>query len=309
MKFATILAIVLLITNISFAQVPSLISYQGFLTNETGEPVPDNDYSIYFRIFDDPDAGAIIWASDGYVPVPTKDGYFTYLLGTTNPLPDSLTKFLNLWLSVEVGSGGELSPRTQFVSTGYAFKSLESDHSILADSSDISAISHNSYNSDSLGGYTPQMIINMSQLHPLNPMDLTDNTRQHVSGSGIYEVKRTLIISPNSVNDYIVVGFNLRAATIGDRGSNNVIPQGRLAVNGVPIYEVVGPNAFVIDYDFGGSHRNVEGFGLTGVYKFKIDSDQIDFSIENTLTLELMATVSQPPHGQAYNDYWEVWGK
>ena len=41
----------------AYAQVPQLINYQGFLSDSSGDPVPDGDYDMQFAIYDDSEGG------------------------------------------------------------------------------------------------------------------------------------------------------------------------------------------------------------------------------------------------------------
>jgi hypothetical protein len=133
--FCLFLALIIFPTLTAYSGIPPLIGYQGYLADSSGNPLPDNVYSVYFRIYDAAEEGDTIWASGGYAPIQTKGGYFTHQLGSTNPLPDSLADFVNLWLGVTIGLDSESTPRHQFVSTGYAFKSIKAYHSNLAETS------------------------------------------------------------------------------------------------------------------------------------------------------------------------------
>jgi hypothetical protein len=130
-----IIWLLLLVANALGAEIPPYISYQGYLTDDAGNPVPNDIFSVYFRLYDAHESGNEVWASAGYVSVETNGGYFTHLLGATNPLPDSMAEFLNLWLGMTIDPGTELAPRTRLVSVGFAFKSLENDYAQNADSS------------------------------------------------------------------------------------------------------------------------------------------------------------------------------
>jgi len=48
----------------SFAQdVPSAISYQGKLTDTSGQPLPDGTYSVQFKLYTTETGGAAFWSS------------------------------------------------------------------------------------------------------------------------------------------------------------------------------------------------------------------------------------------------------
>jgi len=98
--------------------IPHMLNYQGRLTDNAGNAVPDSDYSVTFRMYDVPTGGTELWAETQTVA--TKNGLFSVLLGSVTPVgavPDAGM----LYLGMEVG-GSELTPRMQIVSAAYAYK-------------------------------------------------------------------------------------------------------------------------------------------------------------------------------------------
>lgn len=77
------------------AAVPHQFSFQGVLKDSLGNAVADDVYAIKFRIYDDSTAGNILWETSGFVPIQTSHGLFQHILGSTNPIPDSLSRFPN----------------------------------------------------------------------------------------------------------------------------------------------------------------------------------------------------------------------
>lgn len=117
---------------LSIADVPKLITYQGWLTDNAGTPVADGNYSFQFQIYDAASAGTVKWNS-GTRTVSVSDGLFTHILGDSVPLPNTL--FANdtaLWLGVTVGANSEFSPRTRLTSFGYAHQALRADTALYA---------------------------------------------------------------------------------------------------------------------------------------------------------------------------------
>ncbi len=138
-------AILLIVVILSFSPaesqvpdgVPSLISYQGRLTDAAGDPVPDGEYLITFAIWSDSistDPGDRKWISPD-CPVLVINGLFNWQLGSRVPLPPEI--FVNdtaLWLGVKVGDDSELMPRRRVASNPFAGKALYADHAGYADS-------------------------------------------------------------------------------------------------------------------------------------------------------------------------------
>lgn len=114
------LSILSFATSVS-ADIPQMINYQGVLTDPDGCPVKDSSYSIIFSVYDAPTGGNLMWA-DTLATVTTTQGNFNVLLGSNNPIPDSLFVEDSLWLAVKVGNDPEMTPRQRIASVGYAFR-------------------------------------------------------------------------------------------------------------------------------------------------------------------------------------------
>lgn len=123
----TVLAIALMVmASLAVAEVPQLINYQGRLTDEHGDPVPDFTYGITFTIYDAATDGNTLWTS-GQQLVPVTNGLFHYQLGSVVQLPDTLFEDTLRWLGIKVGADPEVTPRTRFKTVPYAYHSLRAD--------------------------------------------------------------------------------------------------------------------------------------------------------------------------------------
>lgn len=105
-------------------QVPQQISYQGILTTNAGEPVNDGNYSMTFRIYDVPVGGEALW-TEAVSVVEVNDGLFNIILGSSHPITLPFNR--PYWISTTVGSGSEMTPRTQLTSAPFAFRARYSD--------------------------------------------------------------------------------------------------------------------------------------------------------------------------------------
>lgn len=103
----------------SYATVPSLLSFQGRITDSLGVPLPDGLYSIEFSIYDNIAGGQVVW-SETQSDLQVKSGLVSTLLGSVNPMDDQVFAGENRWLAISVDDGAELLPRTQLASVGYA---------------------------------------------------------------------------------------------------------------------------------------------------------------------------------------------
>ncbi len=143
-KALFVVTIILLITNISHAQIPQLINYQGFLTDENNQPISDT-HDIQFRIYDSPTGGAALWTETQTVSV--SDGLFTVLLGSVSPIPATVFDGNTKYLSLQVNDDTEMTPRKQLVSVGYAFRSMDADKLDGQDASSFAPATHNHHSS------------------------------------------------------------------------------------------------------------------------------------------------------------------
>ncbi|MBN1763601.1 MAG: hypothetical protein JW878_11120 [Methanomicrobia archaeon] len=102
------------------AGVPHLLSYQGVLADNLGDPVPDGTYQMTFSVYENATGGSALWFETRTVQV--TDGRFSILLGNVTPIPPDI--FLNgseRWLGVQVESDAEMTPRLRLASVAYAY--------------------------------------------------------------------------------------------------------------------------------------------------------------------------------------------
>ena len=110
---------VLVFVGSSVAEIPQIISYQGKLTDTSGDPVADGSYDIRFKIFNAGTGGIERWDS-GVHSVAVQSGIFNILLGESPQPSLNLAFDEDYWLEVTVESDVQ-SPRTKLGSVGYAF--------------------------------------------------------------------------------------------------------------------------------------------------------------------------------------------
>lgn len=101
---------------LSFASVPQLLAYHGILKDSSGSFLTGT-YSMTFRIYSASTGGTSLW-SETQSSVSVSSGKFNVALGSVTAL--TLAFDANYWLSVQVGSDSEMSPRFRITSQGYA---------------------------------------------------------------------------------------------------------------------------------------------------------------------------------------------
>lgn len=145
-RFLTTLGVVLISCFGAGAQyVPSLINYQGRLTDQIGAALPQGSYSIQFRLWDSAtstNAADLIWAQQQTVTIQS-NGSFNVILGApggialaamTNDLASAFISS-NCFLGLTVASNttgivtntSEILPRQQILSVPYAIHAMAAD--------------------------------------------------------------------------------------------------------------------------------------------------------------------------------------
>jgi hypothetical protein len=111
--------LLLLFLNISFSQIPQTLSYQGVLTDASGIPVTDGDYTLTFRLYESETGGTAIWTEGQTITL--INGLFNVILGKAISYPVPFDK--PYWLGITIDSGSELSPRIELTSSAYSLNS------------------------------------------------------------------------------------------------------------------------------------------------------------------------------------------
>ena len=115
----------LLVCALVYADIPRITNFQGRLTDATGKFVPDGNYSLTFRLYNDSTGGTAKWSEGQLVSV--SKGLFNAILGSATPIPDSIFANPNVWLGIQAGADPEMTPRQKLTSVAFAYKSLQSD--------------------------------------------------------------------------------------------------------------------------------------------------------------------------------------
>jgi hypothetical protein len=104
------------------ADVPRTISYQGYLTDDAGQPLT-GPVAITFRLFGQLTGGTEAW-SESHPTVNLDEGHFTAALGTNTALPADFSQAL--FLEIEV-AGETLAPRLPLRAVPYALQAASVD--------------------------------------------------------------------------------------------------------------------------------------------------------------------------------------
>lgn len=123
---------------------PEYINYQGRVNDGAGQPLATGNYTIEFRVYDDPvlaEPVNLVWGpfildgatAEGHGPaVSIINGRFNVILGPGDTASRSIRNAFageNRFLELRVNGGSPILPRQQFLSTPYAIKA----HGVISD--------------------------------------------------------------------------------------------------------------------------------------------------------------------------------
>ena len=112
------------------ADIPPTMSYQGVLRDSYGDPVPDNVYSVTFRVYNVSSGGTALWTETQSVA--SYGGIVEATLGSIVPM-SSLAFDVPYWLGVSIDGEPEMTPRTALTSVPYAAHAGYADTCLEAD--------------------------------------------------------------------------------------------------------------------------------------------------------------------------------
>lgn len=111
------------------AAVPRYVHFQGFLTDDGGNPL-SGTYTIVFRIYDIDAGGAPLW-EETHNSVDVTNGCYDVTLGMVTAL--TLPFDAQYYLALEVDSDGEMSPRYQMCAAPYAIRAATAEDADTVD--------------------------------------------------------------------------------------------------------------------------------------------------------------------------------
>lgn len=264
--WVTILLSIITLTTLTTAlqaAVPSIINYQGRLTNAAGTPVPDGSILLRFQIYSVPTSGAPLWDSQ-IRNVQVNGGLVSYGLGQDVPFPSNLFSGANLWLGITIGADPESMPRTQLLATPYAHRVATVDG---ASGGDISGMVR-------IAGVQEGLRLQGAVAGPTNStwMSFRDGAGTDLGyvgdGSG-GDMDMYLTSYVGDVHLYTPAGPALTASSSGNVGIGTTTPaQDRkldVAASGSLVSAVFGQNPSVSGNGVVGVANAPSGYGILGV--------------------------------------------
>jgi hypothetical protein len=152
--------------------------YQGVISNSDGSSVTDGLHSLTFRVYDGPDGGVDLWTE--VVQVTTQNGYFSAILGLTNPL--NLPKDKDLYMGIQVeGDISEMTPRQQVAASNSGDSNSPGNPPTILDVNDVDWLEEDF-------GTVPNVLytrgewgLNRGSVHSAHANQLFGDTRNHVN--------------------------------------------------------------------------------------------------------------------------------
>jgi hypothetical protein len=188
--------------------IPKMFSYQGRLTDTLGNPVPTDTYQLTFRLYTQPIGGTPFWSETQRVLV--KEGLFSVLLGAVNPI-NTVPENGQMWLSLQVGSASELTPRLRIVSTAYSYLS---QHSAYADTADYARTAP-----------TPESVQTAANAHRLQGKDTTDFDNRYVNENQPNSITSQMIIDGTITRNDVALNFKAPYADTADYARTAPTPE------------------------------------------------------------------------------------
>lgn len=122
--FFLILSFAIVASTAASGAAPSLVNYQGRLTDFSGVPI-NGTHDLNFQIYDAPTNGNLLW-HETHNGVVVTDGISSVALGSKHipslELNQSFFSDTVRWLGIVVDSDPEITPRTQLTTVPWAFR-------------------------------------------------------------------------------------------------------------------------------------------------------------------------------------------
>ncbi len=107
-------------------QLPHEISYQGVLTDNSGNPIT-GIHQLTFHIYLDSAVAAPLFWTEKHTNVPLDAGLFHVMLGSISAIHDTLFDSGDRWMGITVDTDPEMSPRTKIGSVPWALRAAIAD--------------------------------------------------------------------------------------------------------------------------------------------------------------------------------------
>ena len=123
-RFVSLISLgIFLLAVTALAAPPTLMNFQGILTDGSGSPLPSVSKSVDFTIYDGPGSGAnAVWGPETRTVNTDANGRFSIILGQLSPITESVFSGSERYLGIKVEADSEIVPRARITTAGYAHR-------------------------------------------------------------------------------------------------------------------------------------------------------------------------------------------
>ncbi len=146
LRWGVMVVALLLVISSLYATPPAKLSYQGVLTNGSGELVPDGNYNLQLSLYAAESGGTALWTEVQSVVVAS--GVFNVILGSVTPF--ALAFDMPYYLGIAVNAGAELTPRTLLTSAAYSLNAPVVAFGASGNTTDLTTTGWTNYEDDTV---------------------------------------------------------------------------------------------------------------------------------------------------------------
>ena len=215
------------------------INTQGVLRDANGYAMDDGTYSVSFRIYDSEFGGTLKW-NDTY-NLQVTNGVFSVTLGDGGNPVDMLSDDQPYWISMEIGTDGELTPRLKLNTTPYEMNYLTGNQNTFPGTGNVG-----------IGTLTPGAKLEVSD--GTNKTQATGNTLGFTRSGGPAYIWATSPggylnfgvdgLTPNDANSNLTLLSDKTSVFRGNVGIGTTSPEAKLDVRSnsttTDVYELSG---------------------------------------------------------------------
>lgn len=266
-RAATLLLAALLAPALAPATPPPILSYQGYLTSDQGDPLP-GPVELEFALYDSIAGGTELWM-ESHPAVPLTDGIFHLALGATTPLDAAFFEGSGRWLETRL-DGTPLSPRRPLLSVPYALRAAVADVALSGGGGE------GDWEGSNGNVYRLSGDVGVGTSSPTEPLHVVDplfaRLRLERTGGSVITADASLTsasIGTTSSHPFRLVTNNsvrMTLDTAGNVGIGTISPTANLQVNGTGARAIYGLQSGAAGSLVGvfGETNSITGTGVRG---------------------------------------------